>query len=94
MLRPVGRHVKEGGIMTSVQAPGAGDAGQPGRGAVAAGRALWGYSVRRWRHGELGSLPVIVGLIAICGYFQSQQPPSCPPGTCPTSCCRSGRSGR
>jgi len=49
-------------------------AGEPGqhRG-IAAVRSLWEYSVRRWRRGELGPLPVIVGLIAICAYFQSQQ---------------------
>ena len=65
--------------MTNVQAPDTGglarqgEAGQPLRRGTAAARSLWGYSVQRWRHGELGSLPVIVGLVAICAYFQSQQ---------------------
>jgi hypothetical protein len=32
------------------------------------------YSIQRWRHGELGMLPVVLGLILIAVYFQSQQP--------------------
>lgn len=65
--------------MTNVQASDtgglarSGEPGQPGRRATAAARSLWGYSVQRWRHGELGPLPVIVGLVAIRAYFQSQQ---------------------
>ena len=62
--------------MTTVRTPSEGSLAEPGgngRGAVSALRALWSYSVQRWRHGELGSLPVIVGLIVICVYFQSQQ---------------------
>ena len=31
------------------------------------------YSVQRWRQGELGALPVILGLLVIATYFQSQQ---------------------
>ena len=30
--------------------------------------------IRRWRQGELGILPVILGLVVIAAYFQSQQP--------------------
>ena len=69
--------------MTTVRAPGTGGGlaepeprgnGQPPQdGALGSIRSLWSYSVQRWRHGELGSLPVIVGLIAICAYFQTQQ---------------------
>jgi D-xylose transport system permease protein len=36
-------------------------------------RSVAGYSVQRWRQGELGALPVILGLVVICGYFQSQE---------------------
>jgi D-xylose transport system permease protein len=36
-------------------------------------RLLARYSVQRWRHGELGALPVVLGLIAIAVYFESQQ---------------------
>ncbi len=62
--------------MAAVRTPSAGNMAEPGgtgQGTVAALRSLWSYSVQRWRHGELGSLPVIVGLIVICAYFQSQQ---------------------
>lgn len=62
--------------MAAVRTPGTGNvAGPGGAGQNVAGalRSLWSYSVQRWRHGELGSLPVIVGLIVICAYFQSQQ---------------------
>ena len=31
------------------------------------------YSVQRWRQGELGALPVLLGLLVIASYFQSQQ---------------------
>jgi D-xylose transport system permease protein len=62
--------------MATVRTPSKGSLAEPGgngQGAVSALRALWSYSVQRWRHGELGSLPVIIGLIVICAYFQSQQ---------------------
>jgi D-xylose transport system permease protein len=62
--------------MTTVRTPSSGNLAEPGRsghGALAATRDLWSYSVQRWRHGELGSLPVILGLIVICAYFQTQQ---------------------
>lgn len=36
-------------------------------------RSLVGYSLQRWRQGELGALPVILGLIVIAAYFQSQE---------------------
>ena len=32
------------------------------------------YSVQRWRQGELGALPVVLGLLVIAAYFESQQP--------------------
>jgi D-xylose transport system permease protein len=38
-----------------------------------AGRALVTTGLQRLRQGELGSLPVIVGLIVIWGYFESQE---------------------
>jgi D-xylose transport system permease protein len=62
--------------MATVRTAGTGNLAEPGgseQGPVATLRSLWSYSVQRWRHGELGSLPVIVGLIVICAYFQSQQ---------------------
>ncbi len=60
--------------MASVRTPSKGRLEEPGeQGALAGLRSVWSYSVQRWRHGELGSLPVIVGLIIICAYFQSQQ---------------------
>jgi D-xylose transport system permease protein len=62
--------------MATVRTPGTGNLAEPGengQGPVAGLRSLWSYSVQRWRHGELGSLPVIVGLIIICAYFQTQQ---------------------
>ena len=31
-------------------------------------------SIQRWRQGELGILPVVLGLVVIAAYFQSQQP--------------------
>ena len=39
-----------------------------------AARTIAAYSVERWRQGELGALPVILGLVIICTYFQSQEP--------------------
>lgn len=60
--------------MATVQTPSRGNLEEPGgQGALAAIRSLWSYSVQRWRHGELGSLPVIIGLIVICIYFQTQE---------------------
>lgn len=62
--------------MATAGTAGTGNLAEPGgneQGAVTALRSLWSYSVQRWRHGELGSLPVIIGLIVICAYFQSQQ---------------------
>jgi D-xylose transport system permease protein len=32
------------------------------------------YSIQRWRHGELGSLPVVLGLILIAAFFESREP--------------------
>jgi D-xylose transport system permease protein len=32
------------------------------------------YSIQRWRHGELGALPVVFGLIVIAAWFSSQEP--------------------
>jgi D-xylose transport system permease protein len=32
------------------------------------------YSIQRWRHGELGALPVIIGLVVISAYFEIQEP--------------------
>jgi D-xylose transport system permease protein len=31
-------------------------------------------SIQRWRHGELGALPVVVGLILIAAFFETQEP--------------------
>jgi D-xylose transport system permease protein len=31
------------------------------------------YSIQRWRQGEIGSLPVVLGLILIAGFFASQE---------------------
>jgi D-xylose transport system permease protein len=45
----------------------------PGR-IVRTVRELTGLGLQRLRQGELGSLPVIVGLILIWGYFESQEP--------------------
>ncbi len=62
--------------MTTVRTPSSGNLAEPGpggHGALRAVRELWSYSLQRWRHGELGSLPVIIGLIIICAYFQTQQ---------------------
>ena len=42
-------------------------------GLAGAGRALVSAGLQRLRQGELGSVPVIVGLIAIWGYFESQE---------------------
>ncbi|HXH98236.1 MAG TPA: hypothetical protein VNH40_13600, partial [Gaiellaceae bacterium] len=36
-------------------------------------RTLSRYSIQRWRQGELGALPVILGLVVIAAYFQSQE---------------------
>jgi D-xylose transport system permease protein len=41
-----------------------------GSGAI---RAVSRYSIERWRQGELGALPVILGLLVIAAYFQSQE---------------------
>ncbi len=38
------------------------------------GRLLRRYSIERWRQGEIGALPVVVGLVLIAAYFASQQP--------------------
>lgn len=59
--------------MATVQTPSRGNLEEPSGGALAAIRSLWSYSAQRWRHGELGSLPVIIGLIVICIYFQTQE---------------------
>jgi D-xylose transport system permease protein len=32
------------------------------------------YSIQRWQRGELGALPVVLGLIVIACYFESQEP--------------------
>jgi D-xylose transport system permease protein len=32
------------------------------------------YSIQRWRHGELGALPVVFGLIVIAAFFETQEP--------------------
>jgi D-xylose transport system permease protein len=32
------------------------------------------YSIQKWQHGELGALPVVLGLIVIAAYFESQEP--------------------
>lgn len=37
-------------------------------------RALLVRSTQRWRHGELGALPVVVGLILIAAFFVTQEP--------------------
>jgi D-xylose transport system permease protein len=36
--------------------------------------SLFRYSIQRWQHGELGALPVVLGLIVIAAYFESQEP--------------------
>ena len=36
-------------------------------------RAISRYSLQRWRQGELGALPVILGLVVIAAYFQTQE---------------------
>lgn len=60
--------------MSSVRAPGGGDVREVGPGGLAAAvRSLSRYSVQRWRQGELGALPVILGLVVIAAYFQSQE---------------------
>ena len=60
--------------MAHVHTAGSGDlTPMPARRVLAAIRSVAGYSIQRWRHGELGGLPVIFGLIVICAYFQSQQ---------------------
>ncbi|HKB93429.1 MAG TPA: hypothetical protein VKC62_04235 [Gaiellaceae bacterium] len=57
--------------MASVDAPGG--HGTRAQGALDALHGLSRYSLQRWRQGELGALPVILGLIVIAAYFQSQQ---------------------
>jgi D-xylose transport system permease protein len=32
------------------------------------------HSIQRWRHGELGALPVVFGLIVIAAWFETQEP--------------------
>jgi D-xylose transport system permease protein len=32
------------------------------------------YSIQRWRRGELGALPVVLGLVLIAAWFESQEP--------------------
>ncbi len=32
------------------------------------------YTLQRWRHGELGALPVVLGLIVISAWFETQEP--------------------
>ena len=32
------------------------------------------YSIQRWRQGELGALPVVLGLVLIAAWFESQEP--------------------
>jgi D-xylose transport system permease protein len=44
----------------------------PAQGRV--GSLLSRYVIQRWRQGELGALPVILGLMVIAAYFESQQP--------------------
>jgi D-xylose transport system permease protein len=57
----------------------AGDGGRPGEASSKqAARSirgrLLGASIQRWRHGELGALPVVFGLIVIAIYFETQVP--------------------
>jgi D-xylose transport system permease protein len=52
-----------------------GPAGTPPEGAPSSFRALLSrYSIQRWRHGELGALPVVFGLVVIAAWFESQEP--------------------
>jgi D-xylose transport system permease protein len=55
------------------RSPG-GITGAPAAGLLPAARALAAAGVQRLRQGELGSLPVVVGLIVIWGFFVSQEP--------------------
>jgi D-xylose transport system permease protein len=60
--------------MASLRLPDDGDVTPTGRrGVVTTLRGLSEYSVQRWRQGELGALPVILGLVVIATYFQSQE---------------------
>ena len=54
-------------------------------------RRAWSSAVRdrRASGGELGALPVVIGLIVIWVVFQSSTSTSCPPRTSSTSPCRS-----
>lgn len=47
--------------------------GVEGRGLQARLRTVGRYTVARWRQGELGALPVIVGLIGIWSYFYAKE---------------------
>jgi D-xylose transport system permease protein len=49
-------------------------AGASGAKLLASSRSLASAGLQRLRQGELGSLPVIVGLIVIWGFFVSQEP--------------------
>ncbi len=48
--------------------------GQHEQAAGKVGGMLSRSSIQRWRQGELGALPVVLGLLAIAAYFESQQP--------------------
>ncbi|MEJ2291072.1 MAG: hypothetical protein P8Y05_05075 [Deinococcales bacterium] len=57
----------------------AGDADRPAEGgsartAKSVRARLAGALVERWRHGELGALPVVLSLVVIAIYFQAQVP--------------------
>jgi D-xylose transport system permease protein len=43
------------------------------RGVVGGLKTVGRYTIQRWRHGELGALPVIIGLVVIAIYFQAQE---------------------
>ncbi len=53
---------------------GSNEADRGGRSLRATGELLSRYSIQRWRHGELGALPVVLGLIVIAAYFEIQEP--------------------
>ncbi|HKI92935.1 MAG TPA: hypothetical protein VJ986_11605 [Gaiellaceae bacterium] len=61
--------------MASLRAPRERDtAAAHDQGVSGAFGAMSRYSLQRWRQGELGALPVILGLVAIATYFQTQEP--------------------
>ena len=47
---------------------------QPQRAAGSFRELLSRYSIQRWRQGELGALPVVLGLVLIAAWFESQEP--------------------